>query len=90
MENNPDKGKDKKLEKLITKYLHPNERIALEMIVLDSDKKQAAEFLSGFDLRIEDSKALFYCRRWLKIIERGEQGKLNIRLTDRGPRMDLK
>ncbi|MCJ7665481.1 MAG: hypothetical protein MUO59_01940 [Actinobacteria bacterium] len=90
MESNPDKCKDKKFEKLITKYLHPDERIALEMIVLDSDKKRAADFLSAFDLKIKDPDALLYCKKWLKIVERGEQGKLNIRLTGKGPSMDLK
>lgn len=70
-------------------YLRPKERIALAMIVLDSDKNGAVDFLSGYRLKIKDSEAFIYCKKWLRNIERGEQGKLNIRFTDKGPRMDL-
>jgi len=71
-------------------YLKPKERIALEMIVLDLDKNGAVDFLSGYGSKIKDSEAIVYCKKWLKNVERGDQGKLNIRFTDKGPRMDLK
>ena len=91
MKNNYfDKDKNEKLEKLIVKCLQPDKRIVLEMIVLDLDKKRAVDFLTGFGLKIKDSEAVVYCKKWLKNIEKGEQGKLNIRFTDKGPRMDLK
>jgi len=84
------KDKNEKLKKLIVKYLQPKERITLEMIVLDSDKDGTADFLSGYGLKIKDSEAIVYCKKWLKNIERGEQGRLNIRFSDKGPGMDLK
>lgn len=84
------RNNNQKLNKLVGIYLQPKERIALEMIVLDSDKNGAVDFLSGYGLKIKDSEAIVYCKKWLKNIERGEQGKLNIRFSDKGPRMDLK
>ncbi len=84
------RNNNQKLNKLMEIYLKPKERIALEMIVLDLDKNGAVDFLSGYRLKIKDSEAIVYCKKWLKNIERGEQGKLNIRFTNKGPRMDLK
>jgi len=40
-------------------YLQPKERIALEMIVLDSDKNGAVDFLSGYGLKIKDYIIIF-------------------------------
>ena len=84
------RSNNQKLNELMGIYLQPKERIALEMIVLDSDRNRAVDFLSGYGLKIKDSEAIVYCKKWLKNIERGEQGRLNIRFTGKGPRMDLK
>ena len=80
----------KEVNKIIGRFLQTKERIALEMIVLDLDKNGAIDFLSGYGLKIKDSEAIVYCRKWLKNIKKSERGKLNIRFTDKGPRMDLK
>jgi hypothetical protein len=79
---------DEIFKRLSKDHLEPGKRIDLKMIVMDSDKKAAVDFLSGFGLELDAEEAFSICREWLKSIERGEQGKLNIRLTGRGLRID--
>ena len=81
--------KNMKISNLSKIHLKPDERITLEMIVLDRDKKRAADFLSNYGLSMNNSVALNYCKKWFKSIEKREKGKLNIRYTDKGPRMDI-
>lgn len=88
MVRDPEKYKDEMFKGLRAYNLKPDQRIALQMIVMDSDKKASVEFLTELDLKLNQEEAFNICRRWLKAIERGEQGKLNIRLTDKGPRID--
>lgn len=53
------RNNNRKLNKLMGIYLQPKERIALEMIVLDSDKNGAVDFLSGYGLKIKDYIIIF-------------------------------
>lgn len=58
------------MNEIIGRYLQTKERIALEMIVLNSDKNEAVDFLSGYGLKIKDSEAIIYCKKWLKNIKK--------------------
>ncbi len=70
--------------------LQPQDRLALEMLVLDEDPQDAREFLEKLGIEIgEGDSPLAICRKWLNRIKRGEQGKLRIRYNDKGPTMDL-
>ncbi|NIN69188.1 MAG: hypothetical protein GTO63_31805 [Anaerolineae bacterium] len=70
--------------------LKPQDRLELEMVVLDEDPLDARVFLQR--LGIETGKGddpLALCKRWLKRIRGGERGKLRVRYDDKGPTMDL-
>jgi len=73
------------VNEIIGRYLQTKERIALEMIVLNSDKNEAVDFLSGYGLKNKDSEAIIHCKKWLKNIKKSERGKLNIRFTIKDP-----
>ena len=74
----------------LPKALKPEYRQILEMLVVDEDLKEAQTFLTehGITLAEQDSP-LRICKGWLREIRRGEQGKLQIRFTDKGPTMDI-
>jgi hypothetical protein len=66
------------------------DRQELEMIVLDRDPLDAQEFLERLGIEFgEGDDALATCRKWLRRIKRGEQGRLQIRWDDKRPTMDL-
>ncbi len=70
--------------------LKPQDRLVLEMLVLDEDPQDAREFLEKLGVEIgEEDDALAICRKWLNRITKGEQGKLRIRWDDKAPTMDL-
>jgi hypothetical protein len=70
--------------------LKPQDRLELEMLVLDEDAADAQGFLARFGAEIlERDEALAICRKWLKKIRAGERGKLQIRYTDKGPTLDM-
>lgn len=70
--------------------LRPQDRLELEMVVLDKDPLDAREFLHRLGIEIGDADdPLALCKRWLKRIHGGERGKLRIRYDDKGPTMDL-
>jgi len=79
------------MSRLSFPYLKPEDRLMLQMLVLDEDLTGAQEFIAEYCLEIEegDRNSLAICKDWLKRIVNGEKGKLQIRLTDNGPTMDL-
>ena len=74
----------------LPKALKPLDRQVLEMLVVDDDQTGAQEFLTEHGIGLaEGSNPLKICKSWIKEIRRGEQGKLQIRFTDKGPTMDI-
>jgi hypothetical protein len=70
--------------------LKTQDRQELEMLVLDQDPLDAREFLQRLGIEIgQADDPLAMCKKWLKKIKRGEQGRLQIRWDDKGPTMDL-
>ena len=70
--------------------IKPQDRLSLEMLVVDGDPREAQTFLIDHGITIgEQDDPLRMCKRWFRQIRRGEQGKLEIRLTDKGPTMDI-
>lgn len=71
--------------------LKPQENLVLEMLVTDKDPKEALIFLTEHGISVvEQEDPLRVCKDWFREIRRGEQGKLQIRFTDKGPTMDIK
>lgn len=74
----------------LPKALKPEDRQVLEMLVVDEDPAEAQTFLTGHGITIaKQDDPLRICKGWFRDIRRGEQGKLQIRFTDKGPTMDL-
>ena len=74
----------------LPKALKPKDRQILEMLVIDEDSVEAKTFLTEHGITIvEQDDPLKICRGWFREIRRGEQGKLKIRFTDKGPTMDI-
>jgi len=74
----------------LPKALKPLDRQVLEMLVVDDDQAGAQEFLTEHGIGLaEGNNPLQICKSWVKEIRRGEQGKLQIRFTDKGPTMDI-
>ena len=74
----------------LPKALKPEDRQILEMLVVDEDPIEAQTFLTGHGITIaEKDDPLRICKGWHREIRRGEQGKLQIRFTDKGPTMDI-
>lgn len=74
----------------LPKALKPEDRQVLEMLVIDEDPTEAQTFLTEHGITItEQDDPLRICKGWFREIRRGEQGKLQIRFTDKGPTMDI-
>ena len=85
------KEQDNQIEKSnLPMGLKPENKLWLEMLVADESLEEAQEFLGEHGVEIgEDENPLTVCKKWFKEIRRGEQGKLQIRFTDKGPTMDI-
>lgn len=69
--------------------LNANERLELEIIVLDKDKDAAFNFTRKHNISLNETESLKYCIDWLKKIKRGEEEKLKIRFSDKGPKINI-
>ena len=69
--------------------LNTSERLELEIIVLDKDKKSALNFIRKYNFILNEAESLEHCTEWLKKIKKGEQEKLKIKFTDKGPRINI-
>lgn len=69
--------------------LNTKERLELEIIVLDKDKRSALNFMRKYNFILNEAESLEYCTEWLKKIKKGEQEKLKIKFTDKGPRINI-
>jgi hypothetical protein len=70
--------------------LKPGARLELEMIVLDQDAVDAAEFLSRHGMEGEQgTDPLALCTEWLKRLQKVERKKHRVRYDDKGPKLDL-
>jgi hypothetical protein len=82
-------NKNKNLNYPFSFNLNAKERLELEIIVLDKDKKFALNFMRKHNFILNETESLKYCTEWLKKIKKGEQEKLKIKLTDKGPRINI-
>lgn len=80
-------NKDKNLN--FSFNINANEKLELEIIVLDKDKKAALNFMRKYNFILNEAESLEYCTEWLKKIKKGEQEKLKIKFTDKGPRINI-
>ncbi len=70
--------------------LKPQDRLFLEMAVVDEDPAEAQAFLTEHGITItKQEDPLRICKGWFREIRKGERGKLEIRFTDKGPTMDI-
>ena len=69
--------------------LNANERLELEIIVLDRNKKAALNFTRKHNIFLSETESVNYCIEWLKKIKKGEEGKLKIKFTDKGPKINI-
>ena len=69
--------------------LQPEDRLELEMIVLDQDTSEAAEFLAGQGIDVgQTADPLQVCTEWLKRLQQAEQKGHDIRFDEKGPTME--
>ena len=80
-------NKDKNLN--FSFNLNASERLELEIIVLDKDKKAALNFTRKHNIFLSETESLSYCIEWLKKIKKGEEAKLKIKFSDKGPRINI-
>ena len=80
-------NKDKNLN--FSFNLNTSERLELEIIVLDKDKKSALNFIRKYNFILNEAESLEYCTEWLKKIKKGEEAKLKIKFSDKGPRINI-
>ena len=66
-----------------------NERLELEAIIIDKDKKSALNFIKKYGFNLDESQSFEYCTEWLKKIKKGEEAKLKIKFSDKGPRINI-
>lgn len=66
-----------------------SERLELEIIVLDREEKSAFNFIKKHNISINEVESLKYCIEWLKKIKKGEEEKLKIRFSDKGPSINI-
>jgi len=89
-----DKRKLEKVDRLKINYsfnfnLNTKERLELEIIVLDKDKKSSLTFIRKYGFILNEAESLEYCAEWLKKIKKGEQEKMKIKFTDKGPKINI-
>ena len=82
-------NKNKNLNYSFSFNLNTRERLELEIIVLDKDKKSALNFMRKHDFILNEAESLKACTEWLKKIKKGEEGKLKIKFTDKGARINI-
>jgi len=82
-------NKNKNLNYSFSFNLSSKERLELEIIVLDKDKKSALNFMRKHNFILNETESLKYCTEWLKKIKKGEQEKLKIKFSDKGPRINI-
>jgi hypothetical protein len=82
-------NKNKNLNYSFNFNLNTKERLELEIIVLDKDKRSALNFMRKYNVILNEAESLKYCTEWLKKIKKGEEGKLKIKFTDKGPRINI-
>ena len=80
-------NKDKNLN--FSFNLNASERLELEIIVLDKDKKAALNFARKHNISLNEIESLKYCIEWLKKIKKGDNEKLKIKFSDKGPRINI-
>ena len=80
-------NKDKNLN--FSFNLNASERLELEIIVLDKDKKSALNFMIKHNISLNEIESLKYCIEWLKKIKKGDNEKLKIKFSDKGPRINI-
>ena len=80
-------NKDKNLN--FSFNINAKERLELEIIVLDRDKKSAINFTRKYNISLKEIESLEYCTEWLKKIKKGEEGKLKIKITDKGLKINI-
>ena len=69
--------------------LHPEDRLELEIAVLDQDSADARELLSRHGMEGgEGSDPLALCTEWLKRLREMEQQQHQIRYDQKGPTLD--
>jgi len=86
---NGDEDRGRRFEQLPL-ALKPEGQLELEMIVLDQDSAEAGEFLAGQGIEIgKGADPLAVCSEWLKLLQKAEQKKHNIRYDDKGPTLGL-
>ena len=78
-----------KYDQCFKNSLNEKERMELGIIVLDRDKRSASEFIKKFGLSLNEVESLKYCSQWLKTIKKAEEGKLKIKLSDKGPSINF-
>ena len=73
----------------LTLALDPEDRLELEMAVLDQDSADARELLSRHGMEGgEGSDPLALCTEWLKRLRETEQQQHHIRYDQKGPTLD--
>jgi len=82
-------NKNKNLNYPFNFNIKANERLELEAIIIDKDKKSALNFIKKYGFDLDESQSLEYCTEWLKRIRKGEQEKLKIKFTNKGPRINI-
>ena len=80
-------NKDKNLN--FSFNINAKERLELEIIVLDRDKKSAVNFTSKHSISLNENESFKYCTEWLKRIKKGEEKKLKIKLSGKGPSINI-
>ena len=82
-------NKNKNLNYPFNFNIKANERLELEAIIIDKDKKSALNFIKKYGFDLDESQSFEYCTEWLKRIRKGEQEKLKIKFTNKGPRINI-
>lgn len=83
------KEENKNLNYPFSFNLNANERLELEIIVLDKDKNSALNFMRKYNFILNEADSLENCAEWLKKIKKGEEGKLKIKFTEKGPKINI-
>ncbi len=70
--------------------LGPQDRLLLEILVIDEDAEGTSVFLTDHGIGLtEGENSIRVCKSWFKEVRKGEQGKLQIRFSDKGPTIDI-
>lgn len=84
------KEEEQNIVKEFPARLEPQDRLLLEVLVIDEDTKDALVFLTDHGIDVtEGENPLAVCKGWFSRIKKAERGKLQIRFSDKGPTMDI-